>query len=334
MPQVHSVEEFVRAVRDKKARSVEMKYVDDVDSQDIQSMCAAIASSRWLHDVKLTHMEFDDAQICAIAKAVASNPSVRGLDLSRNELSLPGCRGLSQIIRGTSSLLSLNLSGEIDEEGSLEVLKALAKNKSVVDLDISVWSITREACIGIRELLTTGLLKRLILSYGSMGYAGSQGCREISSALATNQTLQVLDLKENSLGDEGCRILCEALESNKCLKQLFLSRNDLGPESGAAIGKLLMKHPALEHLDLSSNSLMGDGTTPIFEGLVRDTCKLKYLNLASNDIGLFDNTVGDAIKRNTSLRTIILTRNGFNIEDACTIAEGLRVNTTLRCVHV
>jgi Ran GTPase-activating protein (RanGAP) involved in mRNA processing and transport len=331
MPQVNNVEEFVRAV-DKKARIIEMKYAHDIDSEDVKNMCAAIASSRWLRDVKLTHMDFDDKQICAIAKAVASNPSIRGLDLSNNEPSLPACQGLGQMILDTSSLSRLNLAGGVGEKECLEILRALAKNRSVVDLDLTAWSISPEACLGIREVLNNGLLTRLIMRCGGIGYHG--GCREIASALTTNHTLLVLDLEENSLGDEGCRILCEALESNNCLRTLILSRNDLCPESGEAIGKLLMKHPALEHLDLSHNSLMGEGTAPIFEGLGRDTCKLKHLNLASNDIGVFDNSIGGVIRHNNSLRTIILTRNGFNSEDACAIADGLRVNTTLKCLDI
>ena len=127
---------------------------------------------------------------------------------------------------------------------------------------------------------------------------------KLSKALEINQSLQSLSLRDAHIGDEGCKLLCASLEKNRTLQSLNLHNNNIGPEGFKAISNLLITNSTLRSLNITGNCELHDAG-------------LKYLS--------------DAIAKNTSLQTLIISRCGVKEEAAMQLARVLvENNRTLR----
>ena len=58
-------------------------------------------------------------------------------------------------------------------------------------------------------------------------------------ALATNQTVQTINLNGNDLGPEAGKELAKALATNQTVQTIDLNENDLGSEAGKELAKAL-----------------------------------------------------------------------------------------------
>ena len=75
---------------------------------------------------------------------------------------------------------------------------------------------------------------------------GNEGCVALATALTTNQSLTVLDLRRNLIGDEGARALADALGGghNDTLQQLDVHHNQFSEFGIEALDAMLQSLPA------------------------------------------------------------------------------------------
>jgi NLR family CARD domain-containing protein 3 len=119
-----------------------------------------------------------------------------------------------------------------------------------------------------------------------------EGAKALSGALASNSTLEVLQLNRSQVGDQGARCLAQGLRANGSLRHLELSFNNIGPEGGAALAASLAPEAStglgvcpLQRLELSHNVLCDVGMS-LMEPCLSQAPFLEYLILQDCDVGI------------------------------------------------
>jgi hypothetical protein len=111
-----------------------------------------------------------------------------------------------------------------------------------------------------------------------------------------------LDLTTNNVGKEGALSISFLLQCNRTLSELILFRTNLGDDGVKDImSTLASKNHTLTHLDLTWNGITDVGATAI----------------------------GETLKTNTGLKTLILNRNTIEADGGLALFNGLNLNSVL-----
>jgi hypothetical protein len=188
-------------------------------------------------------------------------------------------------------------------------------------------------CINLTNALKipTLLLESLTIQSSSID---DDRARLIAHALLENKTVKKLDLSHNKIGDSGARGFAKLLGTPACpLTTLNLANNKIGRVGAGSLGKSLQTNQTLEHLNLRMNHLGDEGGAALLSCLVRSTspntgvstCGLKFLDLASNSLGLETvNIVCALLKRNgKTLTSLDLSCNKLGTVPSITNLMGL-----------
>ena len=94
----------------------------------------------------------------------------------------------------------------------------------------------------------------------------------LSTMLATNTTLKVLELSNCNITDNGVRYICEGLTKNQTLTTLDISRNrQITSVSTSTIADLIQTTTSLTRLYLNNISLNNDDIKTICTSLTKNT---------------------------------------------------------------
>jgi NLR family CARD domain-containing protein 3 len=159
--------------------------------------------------------------------------------------------------------------------------------------------------------------------------------KQIGKELATNSTLEGLDLRENRIGNDGADALGDALSVNKSLKRLWLHGNRIGDVGMEALGQALTRNDSLESLDVSHNDFGIVGLTSLANAL-KSNKKLRGLSLSGNSIDdQGAEILAGVLVVNTSLTSLHLRRNSIEDAGATSILNALAgCNTTLARLYL
>lgn len=155
--------------------------------------------------------------------------------------------------RGTNTL---NLSDcFIGDEGCQVVAKYLRENSLIHNLELRGNAIT---CIGV-DVLSSVLgpktfLKNLSLEWNNIG----DSLCTFAEALSRNNSLQVIDLRNNRIGPEGAGHIAKIIENNSSLQKMDLRWNDIGLAGGRKILQALQRPHRITTIDLSGNKIPED----------------------------------------------------------------------------
>ncbi|XP_062432747.1 NACHT, LRR and PYD domains-containing protein 3-like [Rhea pennata] len=187
-------------------------------------------------------------------------------------------------------------------------------------------------------------------------------CEDLARLLATQPSLDQLELGDNQLGDSCVRLLCEGLRQPTCrLRALRLWYFHLTSACCEDLAAVLSTSQHLMELDLSYNDELRDaGVQLLCEGLQHPTCQLQMLRLGScrltgtccgdlaalllinqslTCLDLSDNELGDGgvqqlcqlLKHPACrLQTVGLNTSGFNEETQQELAALKRIKPNLK----
>jgi Ran GTPase-activating protein (RanGAP) involved in mRNA processing and transport len=262
----------------------------------------------------------DAAELQKIAQVLPRNRSLEHLHILRNNLNGPSMLPLrNALVAVHSNLLTLDVSrNPIGSIGVIHLADALEDNSRLTSLiacavDATDDGETVEAVIHLASALERNktLTKLDISSNNITDFTGKmEGMARIAAALEINVALRDLDLSDNCIGEIGAQLLDHCIVKNTSLTRLELGMNRLGPTGGEHIGAMMQRRSlvSLRELGLSNNELCGrygqKTSAPIFQ-------------LASS------------LEQHETLTKLDVQRNGVLVEGGRSLAEALRLNTSL-----
>ncbi|CAM4733630.1 unnamed protein product [Leuciscus chuanchicus] len=272
-----------------------------------------------LEKLGLRSCDISDRGYTVLSSALRSNPSLRELDLSENNINELGVKMLSALLADPQSKLEkLELrSCNISDGGCAVLSSALRSNPSLRELDLSRNNITDSKLKKISPLLEDPQCKLQKLVLRSCNIS-DEGCADLSSALRSNLSLRELDLSENKITDSGVKELSALLADPRCKLEKLGMRSCWIRDGGCAdLSSALRSNPShLRELDLSENIITDSGVKKFSALLKHPQSKLEKLGLRScyiSDGGCA--VLSSALRSNPShLRELDLSEN--NITDS------------------
>ena len=159
----------------------------------------------------------------------------------------------------------------LGNDGLVELLKGVARNTTLVSMDI-----------GSNDIMLDGaghLFNRLkyhpslsILNIANhdrlhRNRIGIQACRDLRDLLYENKILSQLNIADNRIGNDGLTVIAPALNQNCTLAILNLMNNDLeGATISNCLSTYLKSTRNLLEINLSGNN-MGDETLTKFSNI-------------------------------------------------------------------
>jgi len=214
-----------------------------------------------------------------LAKVLATNTSLRFLQLDANGIGDAAVQAIVQALTGNFTLQHLDLDyNAISDNGAAKLAGALKENQA---------------------------LRVLELHCNKIGCAGAE---QLAKALETNPALRTLSLHGNAIGDVGTGHLARALEVNTVLRELFLGQCAIGNDGASKLATALAGgNGTLRELHLEKNVIKDDGAHYLAGALPANSA-LQELWLLHNYIsGTGLSSFAEALRHNTTLQRLGIT---------------------------
>ncbi|RHY28856.1 hypothetical protein DYB32_005650 [Aphanomyces invadans] len=152
---------------------------------------------------------------------------------------------------------------------------------------------------------------------------GDRGAWVLGKALASNESLGLLDLGFNGITSKGIEQIAEALEEgkNRTLKTLYLSGNGVGVGGAARLAAALRSNKSLKTLYLSGNGIGDEGLKHLAD-MLRVNTSLTALYLGTNSIGSGGMAhLADALTVNEHVEELMLSQNRIESAGVLSLVE-------------
>lgn len=226
-----------------------MSYDDDQPCESLDQLYARLCINRK-----------EDLQDSVVQKLQSFSCQSDGvIDFSNSTLTASTCSVLADIFKNDVAVVKLILADCMLGEKSLKLLLiGLTNNTCLRHLDLRGNNFRQSACEAIGCFLKSNqFLTHLYLEWNCLGsYNSSFDC--FCDGLATNTSLQYLDLRNNQIDHNGAKSLAECLRFNDALKSLDLRWNSVGLSGGRAICEALKSNTRLEQLEICGNNIPVD----------------------------------------------------------------------------
>eukprot|EP01028_Stygiella_incarcerata_P004576 TRINITY_DN2007_c1_g2_i5.p1 TRINITY_DN2007_c1_g2~~TRINITY_DN2007_c1_g2_i5.p1 ORF type:complete len:573 (-),score=126.82 TRINITY_DN2007_c1_g2_i5:169-1887(-) len=278
-----------------------------------------------------------DEGLSQIAKVLETNTSLKALELSWCRIGSAASIRIAQMLKKNSFLLILDLSWnrDIEDKGWSRIAEALENNNSLKTLEICGCTIGLAASIRIAQMLEKNS-RLLNLDISGNESVGDEGWIRIAEALEINTSLDTLNMSSCGIGSAAAKRIAQMLEKNSSLIKLNLRGNgDIGDEGWFRITKALEFKTSLRKLNATSCAFGLSIAIKIAQMFGKNS-SLVSLDLSGND-GIGDEgwiRITKALEANTSLKRLNLTSCKIGPSAAIGIAEMLRKNSSLVCLHL
>jgi Ran GTPase-activating protein (RanGAP) involved in mRNA processing and transport len=290
------------------------------------------------HQTKLyTHKT--NATILRIAEQLKSNQHLRLLNIPWNNFDDEAVQLLSNALEFNTVLEDLDISSNgVGPAGAAFVSVSLCRNTSLRSLNLGDNQIGSDGAtaLALHVLQRNASLEVLNLHSNAIG---DRGLSALATTLKSTQTLRHLDLGRNGVTLEGAATLARAFVANRQrgyagletlklhsfalplwdlagsgpvkYRSMELRSVGLQPVDAVVIGMLLSVNTVCTKLDLSGNELTGGGVSQTGVRLL-----------------------AQALQRNTTLKSLDVSKNGIGPDAALWFAQALLHNTTLKMLRL
>ena len=177
---------------------------------------------------------------------------------------------------------------------------------------LEIWNTSLDSkCVSIlSEILKTNTtIKRLELRYSSL----TGGIKQVSDSLFNNETLEQLVLANvTDITDEDMTHLSTILATNTTLKVLELSNCNITDNGVQYICEGLTKNQTLTTLNISRNHQITSVSTSTIADLIQTTTSLTTLYLRDTSLNNDDiKTICTSLTKNTTIRKLVLSREHY-----------------------
>jgi len=261
------------------------EYFDICDTLDIMA-CKPIVKSLENARVNLCHYTLRFEDMTALSAPMRVNNICRTLVLDDCGITEASCEDLLVALHDNQSITELSLSFNVLRSSSASIIAGLlAANASLLVLRLQGCALTdRGGGTIVSEGLSDpyrGSLELLDMRENSLG---SESARALAKLLPVNSTLTELDLRWNSIRSKAGGEFLTGVSRNSSLRSLKIGWNGCGTVA-SHIGTAISGCSSLTELDLSHNQIDQTGAHMIGAGL-RSSVVLRSLCVVGNPLGL------------------------------------------------
>ncbi|XP_050958474.1 NACHT, LRR and PYD domains-containing protein 12-like isoform X22 [Labeo rohita] len=240
-----------------------------------------------LNTLMLCDCGLTEESCSALATVLRSNPSLKELDMSDNNLQDSGVRKLQDGLENTNCTLEkLRLSNcGISEDGYKALALALRSNPShLIELDLTGNDPGLSGVKELTDLLQDPNCQLKILRF--LSFDADEACQFLTGVTCKNLLLlRELNLSGRELGDTRVNQIAALLQDRHCkLNTLLLNDSNLTDKSCPALAAVLGSDTSLKELNMNNNNLQDSGVNHLCTGLKSLNCKLEILRLSDCSI--------------------------------------------------
>ncbi|KAL1251653.1 hypothetical protein QQF64_019449, partial [Cirrhinus molitorella] len=288
-----------------------------------------------LNTLILRKCDLTEESCSALATVLTSNPSLKELVISDNNLQDSGVKKLQNGLENTNCTLEkLRLSNcSITEGGYKALASALRSNPShLIELDLTG---NDPGQSGVKEL--NDLLQDPNCQLNTLRFlkspAAQEACEYLTKVLQISPlVLTELDLSEDKLGDlDGEKLSALLMDSHSKLEKMKLNNCKWIEKSCSVLATVLSSKTILKKMDLNNSRLLDSGVKEICEGLKNPVCELKILKLSKCDL-TDESCLALASVLNSdssSLKDLDLSNNNLEDSGVMLLSDGLKENCKL-----
>ncbi|XP_054278847.1 leucine-rich repeat-containing protein 45-like [Macrosteles quadrilineatus] len=198
-----------------------------------------------------------------VVKAIIEVSRTGELNLSSLSFTVQTCNVLSKTLPQIKDVVKLNLGDCLLPPQGLTVLLSTIHLTHVSSLQLRGNNIAGPGVYKLSKMLSRSAnIKNLGLEWNSLGLC-SEALTQFCSAVATNHSIETLDLRNNQL-DEGCAAqLANMLRKNITLRVLDVRWNSIEQLGGQCLLSALQANKTLTSLRLQGNSIPNQLLTAI-----------------------------------------------------------------------
>lgn len=222
---------------------------DEIGWQGVKALMESLKSVDYQHciSLRLWKTDCEDEGVRAIVDWLATNSTVRMLELLENKITPLGCDFISRVLAPecNSALTILKLDhNDIGSEGIMNLSKGLVMNKTLEELSLTYCNIEADGARAIFDFL-----------------------------IYTKSGLKKLNLTGNHLRNEGIRKVLRGVSCAKQLEEFHIADNqfDDKDEILQAFSFCMTRNKVLSHYDLRFNAIQDDGIKHLTEVLLEAT---------------------------------------------------------------
>ncbi|KAJ3068460.1 Leucine-rich repeat-containing protein 45, partial [Rhizoclosmatium hyalinum] len=165
------------------------------------------------------------------------------------------CTVLSKDVLISSICLADTFLGD---DGAILLAGCLKKNGTIAHLDLRGNNIRSDGAIALAQMLKmNNSLRSLMLEWNCLGI-WETGIKALADAIASNDGLEVLDLRNCKLSPQGVNMLSLGLKQNKALRELDLRWNSGGLVGGRGLLQCMKHNHVITKLNLVGNEIPED----------------------------------------------------------------------------
>ena len=255
-------------------------------------------------------LHVNDEEAKALADGISSNPNLRKLNISYNDLTTSGIIQISKVLQNSTGLQSFAINNcKIRDNATQFIAAVISHNPQLVELNVSWNALTGIGAIRIIQSLTCNNHLQ-VLKVAGCGLMEREA-DELARVLSDKTGLKELDLSWNELKAEGVNVVIKALSAIVSLQVLKIENCNITDKAVDVLSNNLAKHYALTELDVSHNNFTPTGIATVVGSLnVLSNLVILKLSSCTLDEGS-SSTIASAIGNNCSLSHFELYHSHF-----------------------